>query len=128
MARMTALRPGQSPPPVSTPMRIWSPSLRALLCRCGGAARAHTTLTALMAVIAIDAGTTGVRALAVDDEGRPVASAYRELAQHYPRPGWVEHDAIDIWQLAITVLDEVARTIDRPIAGIGITNQRETVV
>ena len=67
-------------------------------------------------------------ALAVDDEGRPVASAYRELAQHYPRPGWVEHDAIEIWQLAVTVLDEVARTIDRPIAAIGITNQRETVV
>ena len=81
-----------------------------------------------MAVIAIDAGTTGVRALAVDDAGRPVASAYRELAQHYPRPGWIEHDAIDIWQLAIAVLDEVARTIDRPIAAIGITNQRETVV
>ena len=81
-----------------------------------------------MAVIAIDAGTSGVRALAVDDEGLPLASAYRELAQHYPRPGWVEHDAGEIWQLAITVLDEVARAIEQPIAAIGITNQRETVV
>jgi glycerol kinase len=81
-----------------------------------------------MAVIAIDAGTSGIRALAVDDEGQPLASAYRELAQHYPRPGWVEHDAAEIWQLAITVLDEVARAIERPIAAIGITNQRETVV
>jgi glycerol kinase len=81
-----------------------------------------------MTVIAIDAGTSGVRALAVDDEGNPLASAYRELAQHYPRPGWVEHDATEIWQLAVTVLDEVARAIERPIAAIGITNQRETVV
>ncbi|MEO5841270.1 MAG: glycerol kinase GlpK [Acidimicrobiales bacterium] len=81
-----------------------------------------------MAVIAIDAGTTGVRAFAVDDEGHPLASAYRELAQHYPRPGWVEHDAGEIWQLTLTVLDEVAREIERPIAAIGITNQRETIV
>ena len=80
-----------------------------------------------MTVITIDAGTTGVRAFAVDDEGHPLASAYRELAQHYPRPGWVEHDATEIWQLALTVLDSVAREIDRPIAAIGITNQRETV-
>ncbi|HUP74130.1 MAG TPA: glycerol kinase GlpK [Acidimicrobiales bacterium] len=81
-----------------------------------------------MAVIAIDAGTTGVRALAVDDEGHPFTSAYRELAQHYPRPGWVEHDATEIWDLAVTVLDEVVRAIDRPIAAIAITNQRETIV
>jgi glycerol kinase len=81
-----------------------------------------------MTVITIDAGTTGVRAFAVDDEGHPLASAYRELAQHYPRPGWVEHDATEIWQLTLTVLDEVARAINRPIAAIGITNQRETVV
>ena len=81
-----------------------------------------------MAVIAIDAGTSGVRALAVDDEGHPLASAYRELAQHYPHPGWVEHDAGEIWRLAVTVLDEVARAIEQPIAAIGITNQRETVV
>jgi glycerol kinase len=81
-----------------------------------------------MAVIAIDAGTTGVRAFAVDDSGQPIANAYRELTQHYPRPGWVEHDAREIWQLTLVVLDEVARAIDRPIAAIGVTNQRETIV
>ena len=51
----------------------------------------------MAAVIAIDAGTTGVRALAVDDAGAVVASAYQEFAQYYPRPGWVEHDAGEIW-------------------------------
>jgi glycerol kinase len=81
-----------------------------------------------MAVIAIDAGTTGVRAFALDDAGHPIASAYRELEQHYPHPGWVEHDATEIWQLALNVLGEVARDIEQPIAAIGITNQRETVV
>ena len=81
-----------------------------------------------MAVIAIDAGTTGIRAIAVDDEGHPFASAYREVTQYFPRPGWVEHDATEIWQLAVTVLDEVARTIDGDVAAIGITNQRETIV
>ena len=81
-----------------------------------------------MSVIAIDAGTTGVRAFAVDDAGQPIASAYRELAQHYPRPGWVEHDADEIWQLTLAVLVDVTRQIDRPVAAIGITNQRETIV
>ena len=49
-------------------------------------------------VIAIDAGTTGVRSLAIDEHGLVVGSRYRELAQHYPRPGWVEHDPIEIWE------------------------------
>jgi glycerol kinase len=81
-----------------------------------------------MAVIAIDAGTTGVRAFAVDDAGQPIASAYRELTQHFPRPGWVEHDPAEIWLLTLAVIDQVVQTIDRPIAAIGVTNQRETVV
>ncbi|MDQ1433468.1 MAG: glycerol kinase, partial [Actinomycetota bacterium] len=47
-------------------------------------------------IVAIDAGTTGVRAFAVGDDGRPLARSYREFPQHFPRPGWVEHDADDI--------------------------------
>jgi glycerol kinase len=81
--------------------------------------------------IAVDAGTTGVRALVVDDHARVVDVAYRELTQHYPRPGWVEHDAGEIWATVRATLDEVAgRLADhgREARTIGITNQRETVV
>ncbi len=81
--------------------------------------------------IAIDAGTTGVRALVVDDRAAVVDVAYRELTQYYPRPGWVEHDAHEIWEAVLSTLDEVAgRLVDknRVARAIGITNQRETVV
>jgi glycerol kinase len=82
-------------------------------------------------VIAIDAGTTGVRAMAVGDNGAPLARSYREFPQHFPQPGWVEHDADDIWRVTLETLGEVAREMEssgQAIAGIGITNQRETVV
>jgi glycerol kinase len=80
-------------------------------------------------LLAIDAGTTGVRAFAVDATGRPTASAYREFPQHFPRPGWVEHDADDIWDATVATLSEVVDTVDRDaVAAIGITNQRETTV
>jgi glycerol kinase len=82
-------------------------------------------------VIAIDAGTTGVRAFAVDENGEPRARSYREFAQHFPRPGWVEHDADDIWRVTCETLDAVTREIDalgETVAAIGITNQRETAV
>jgi glycerol kinase len=78
-------------------------------------------------VLAIDAGTTGVRVLAVDTVGRPGVSAYRELPQHFPRPGWVEHDPDDIWDAVTATLAEVAAAIDAPVAAVGITCQRETV-
>ena len=55
-------------------------------------------------VIAIDAGTTGVRSFAVGDDGVPLARSYREFPQHFPRPGWVEHDADDIWRVTIETL------------------------
>lgn len=83
------------------------------------------------AVVAIDAGTTGVRALAFDGHGVPGPSAYREFTQHFPRPGWVEHDADEILAVTRTVLADVASTLaaaGRTIAALGITNQRETVV
>jgi glycerol kinase len=64
----------------------------------------------------------------VYDDGRPSISSYREFTQHFPRPGWVEHDAAEIWDaVAATLADVAARTGDT-IAAIGITNQRETVV
>jgi glycerol kinase len=82
-------------------------------------------------VIAIDAGTTGVRAFAVGANGRPRARSYREFPQHFPRPGWVEHDAEDICRVTLETVGEVAarlRDAGEEIAAIGITNQRETVV
>ncbi len=79
-------------------------------------------------VVAIDAGTTGIRATAVAEDGRPIGQAYREFTQHFPQPGWVEHDAEEIWQTTLTVLAELRSAHPDPIAAIGITNQRETVV
>jgi glycerol kinase len=79
-------------------------------------------------VVAIDAGTTGVRAFAVDEAGRPAGWSYREFPQHFPQPGWVEHDPNDIWDAVQATLAELRSTLDQPIAAIGITDQRETTV
>ncbi len=79
-------------------------------------------------VISIDAGTTGVRAFAVDESARTVGISYREFPQYFPRPGWVEHDADEIWTAVSVTLDELVATLDQPVAAIGITDQRETVV
>ncbi|HEY2812791.1 MAG TPA: FGGY family carbohydrate kinase, partial [Acidimicrobiales bacterium] len=79
-------------------------------------------------VVAIDAGTTGVRAFAVDERGAPAGRSYREFPQYFPRPGWVEHDANEIWSAVCDCLVELRGTLDQPIAAIGITDQRETVV
>lgn len=82
-------------------------------------------------IIAIDQGTTGSRVFLFDKSGQPVGSAYRELTQWFPKPGWVEHDADEIWQGTLALIDQVLRDHDvKPseIAAVGITNQRETVV
>ena len=79
-------------------------------------------------VVAIDAGTTGVRSLAIDDTGRVVGVRYQEFTQHFPRPGWVEHDASEIWDAVRRTLNELIESLDEPVAAIGITDQRETVV
>jgi glycerol kinase len=79
-------------------------------------------------VLAIDAGTTGVRTRAVFNDGRASFSAYREFPQYFPQPGWVEHDATEIWQAISATLAEVVAQLQEPVAAIGITNQRETVV
>ena len=79
-------------------------------------------------VIAIDAGTTGIRSRAVFTDGRPSISAYKEFTQYFPKPGWVEHDALEIWDAVHATLSEVIGKVAMPIAAIGITNQRETVL
>jgi len=82
-------------------------------------------------ILAIDQGTTSSRAIVFDASGLPVASAQKELTQHYPADGWVEHDAEEIWRDVQSLMREaVAKAGLRgsDIAGIGITNQRETTV
>src|SRR5580658_11339099 len=82
-------------------------------------------------VVAIDAGTTGIRALVINERAEVVDVAYRELTQHFPRPGWVEHDPTEIWDAVRATLAEVGQRLadaDESVAAIGITNQRETLV
>jgi glycerol kinase len=82
-------------------------------------------------ILAIDQGTSGTTCLVFDEAGGIVGRAYREFTQHFPRPGWVEHDAAEIWDVTRAVAGEAldAAGVDgRKLAGIGITNQRETVV
>src|SRR5690606_1060006 len=80
-------------------------------------------------VIAVDAGTTGVRSFALRDDGELAGYAHREAPQHFPRPGWVEHDPDDIWQATLATLAELAgRLAGEPVAALGITYQRETTV
>ncbi|MDR7419055.1 MAG: glycerol kinase GlpK [Armatimonadota bacterium] len=78
---------------------------------------------------AIDQGTTGTRCIIFDLGGTQVASAYREHRQLYPHPGWVEHDPAEIWERTQEVIAEAVRAAPRGrVLGVGITNQRETVV
>lgn len=79
-------------------------------------------------VVSIDAGTTGVRSFALNDNGEQVALAYQEFEQHYPRPGWVEHDATEIWRSVQITLSELMTVVEEPVAAVGIANQRETIV
>ena len=85
----------------------------------------------MSAVLAIDQGTTGSTALVFSPEGEILGRAYSEFTQHYPQPGWVEHDPEEIWQISRTVMGEAlaAAGIGRGgLSAIGITNQRETTV
>ncbi|GAG32198.1 unnamed protein product, partial [marine sediment metagenome] len=80
-------------------------------------------------ILALDAGTTGNRAIAFDGSCQPVAQAYQEFAQHFPRPGWVEHDAVEIWETMLACIREVVGEVGaESIAAVAITNQRETTV
>ena len=82
-------------------------------------------------IVAIDQGTTGTTVLVLDRRGRVAGRAYREFTQHFPKPGWVEHDAEEIWRVTLAVLRKAcraARARGRDVAAIGITNQRETTM
>ncbi len=82
-------------------------------------------------MLSIDQGTTSSRAVVFDRAGQVVAMAQREFTQYFPRPGWVEHDAKEIWQTQLAVLREVlvnAGITARQVRAMGITNQRETTV
>ena len=72
-------------------------------------------------ILSIDQGTTGTTVLVVDVNGQIVDRAYSELTQIYPRPGWVEHDPIEIWQITQKLIIQLTRP-DRNFVGIGITN------
>ena len=82
-------------------------------------------------ILALDQGTTSCRSVLFDRQGTPVAIAQREFTQHFPRPGWIEHDAQEIWATQRTTIEEVlmqAHSGPQDIAAIGIANQRETCV
>lgn len=82
-------------------------------------------------ILAIDQGTTGTTVLGFDKSGQIVCRAYSEFTQHYPRPGWVEHDAQEIWEVTAQIIQtalQQAGIKDREVEAIGITNQRETTV
>jgi glycerol kinase len=82
-------------------------------------------------ILAIDQGTTGTTCLVFDGRGRVAGRGYSEFEQHFPRPGWVEHDADEIWEVTRRVAAEAMATAGEEGAAldaIGITNQRETVV
>jgi glycerol kinase len=82
-----------------------------------------------MSVLAIDAGTTGVTAVVVTPDGRIAAKGYQEFAQHFPRPGWVEHAPEEIWQATLEATRAVLESYDASeLRAVGITNQRETVL
>jgi len=82
-------------------------------------------------ILAIDQGTTGTTCIVFGEDGRPAGRSYREFTQHFPRPGWVEHDAAEIWEVSRAVAGEAladAGVEATALRAIGITNQRETVV
>ncbi|HEY8879233.1 MAG TPA: FGGY family carbohydrate kinase, partial [Roseateles sp.] len=80
------------------------------------------------ALLALDQGTSSSRALVFDRSGRLLAVAQRELPQHFPQPGWVEHDAEQIWTHQVECAREAVAKAGVKVGAIGITNQRETVV
>src|SRR5688572_32999167 len=82
-------------------------------------------------ILALDQGTTSSRAIVFDQAGEIVSVAQKEFNQHYPQPGWVEHDPEEIWSSQLDVAAEALTELKlKPadVAAIGITNQRETVV
>ena len=89
---------------------------------------ARRTPDLMPSILALDQGTTGSTALVVHQDGSVLGRGYREFTQYFPQPGWVEHDPEEIFRVSVAAMREaLAASGERP-AGIGITNQRETVV
>ncbi len=87
--------------------------------------------TFVAVILALDQGTTSSRAIVFDHAGQVVAFDQREFAQHFPQPGWVEHDPLEIWRSQLEVARGAlrnARVSAADVAAIGITNQRETTI
>jgi glycerol kinase len=83
-----------------------------------------------LSILAIDQGTTGTTCLVFDEKAELIGRAYKEFGQHFPRPGWVEHDAAEIWEVTQAVAGEAlddAGLGTGELQAVGITNQRETV-
>jgi glycerol kinase len=105
----------------------WRRILRSPGTTCGASGGADHVAR----ILSIDEGTTGVRGFVIDEHGAILASGYEEFTQHFPRPGWVEHDADEIWQATLTACRsalEASGTAPGEVTCIGITNQRETTV
>ena len=80
-------------------------------------------------VLAIDQGTTGTTTYLIDRAGRMFARGYCDIEQHYPRPGWVEHDPNQIWTSVLVAARQTLEQAGFPVlVAIGITNQRETTI
>ena len=82
-------------------------------------------------ILSLDQGTTSSRAILFDQNGQMKSVAQKEFQQYYPHPGWVEHDALEIWETQLSVAREAIAKLGisaREIAAIGITNQRETTI
>jgi glycerol kinase len=79
-------------------------------------------------ILALDQGTTGSTALVIHQDGTVLGRGYREFTQHFPQPGWVEHDPEEIFRVSLEAVAEALATAGERPAGLGITNQRETIV
>src|SRR3954466_2464788 len=94
-------------------------------CRAQGRGPDHRLVPS---ILALDQGTTGSTSLVIHQDGRVLGRGYREFTQHYPQPGWVEHDADEIFRVSVAAMREaLAASRERPV-GLGITNQRGRVV
>jgi glycerol kinase len=82
----------------------------------------------MASILALDQGTTGSTALVIHQDGRVLGRGYREIPQHFPEPGWVEHEPEDLFQATLAAARDAMKEAGERPAGIGITNQRETVI
>ena len=79
-------------------------------------------------IMALDQGTTSSRCILFDKQGNICSMAQKEFTQIYPQPGWVEHDPMEIWETERRAAAQAAAGLEGEVAGIGVTNQRETTI